>query len=97
MRVPKDPLFDIFQRHVTTALMAESETPETLIAGVVKEYMGVINKQGIIPHRLYSFLEEDVREDVAHMLKKTTYGYFNLDDYRRSRRGLIDKLKIRGS
>lgn len=81
----QDPLFDIFKREIDSAMFeAESDVrEEEIIARVVKSYMDLINKKGFVPTRLYSFLEQDVREDVTHMLKKTTYGYFNFSEYKR--------------
>ncbi len=98
MKVQQDPLFDLFKQEVDAAMfeVEEEQLEEKIIFQVVKNYMNVINRSGFVPSRLYKFLEQDVREDVIHMMKKSTYGYFNFDDYRKRRRHLVNKLKTRG-
>lgn len=75
----------------------EEQHGDQLVSSVVSEYMDFINQQGLIPNRLYHFIEKDVLEDVTQMLKKTTYGYFNLREYQKARGSLLNKLKVRGS
>ena len=95
--MPKDPLFEIFQKEMTEAIMRDSATSDELISTVVEQYMERINGKGVIPKRLYQFIEEDVKEDVTCMVQKTTYGHFSLEDYKKANGHLINKLKVRGS
>ena len=94
--MPKDPLFEIFQKRMTQALSEETNSEE-LLSNVVREYMDIINSKGIIPKRLYKFIEEDVKDDVTCMYRKTTYGHFDLEQYRMANGHLVNKLKVRGS
>lgn len=96
-KVQHDPLFQIFQRRLNEAMLVDHASEDELIAAVVKEYMDLLNGRGFVPPRLYKYLEQDVREEVTHMLKKTTYGYFNFSEYHRVSGNLVNKLKVRGS
>ena len=97
VKVQHDPLFQIFQRRLNDTLLVEHPREEEVVDSVVKEYMDLLNGRGTIPPRLYKYLEQDVREEVTHMLKKTTYGFFNLGEYHRVSGQLVNKLKMRGS
>ena len=96
-KVQQDPLFQIFQKHLNQVMLSDTICEEDLIEQVVADYMGVLNARGYVPPRLYRYLESDVREEVQDMLKKTTYGHFNLAEYKRTSGMLVNKLKVRGS
>ena len=96
MKVQPDPLFDIFRKHLNQALIEDEVREEEIINKTVQEYMDRLSARGYVPPRLQKFLEQDVRDDVTQMLKKTTYGYFNLNEYHKARGQLVNKIKVRG-
>lgn len=97
MESQQDPLFKIFRQHLNEALLSEESSEEALIDAVVKEYMQILNGRGFVPTRLHKFLEQDAREEVVAMLRKTTYGHFSLAEFSISNDRLAHRLKSRGS
>ena len=81
MKFKSDPLYPIFEKHLRRALMKD-EPSDTLIERVVSEYVEMVVRRGLLPHRLREFLETDAREEVKTMLQKKTYGHYNLAEYK---------------
>lgn len=80
----RDPLYVIFEKHLMTALV-EDETIEEFLACVVMTYMGHLRSNGtVIPASHVSMIETDLREEVLEMVRKKTYGHYNLASYRRA-------------
>ena len=78
--VTKDPLFEIFKKHLKT-LDPDREGVEDLVYEVVGEYLAQLMKKGNIPHHLLDTLETDLREEVIEIYRKVTYGHMNLKSY----------------
>lgn len=95
MKFQQDPLYQIFKRQMDEALMHEESREDEVIGNVVSEYMEVLNKKAMLPPRLYKFIEQDVREDVTAMMKKSTYGYFDLKSYQCSIHQTTLKRRLR--
>ncbi len=79
-----DLLYHIFEQHLFNALV-EDETSEQLLDCVVKEYIRQLSAEdGIIPASHLEGVETDLKEEVLEMLRKKTYGHYNLADYRKA-------------
>ena len=81
MKIDKDPLVNIFERHLHRALM-QDDSADVLIDNVIKEYTDFLTRKGLAPLRYLEFIEIDAREEVSDMLKKKTYGHFNFTEYK---------------
>lgn len=80
----RDPLYVIFEKHLMTALV-EDETLEEFLDCVVMKYMGHLRtNETVIPVSHVSTIETDLREEVLEMVRKKTYGHYNLASYRRA-------------
>lgn len=85
MRFRHDPLYSIFEQHLFTAL-AEEETTDEFLNRVVADYLNRLTASGtLIPHDHIATIETDLREEVLEMLRKKTYGHFNLSEFRKAR------------
>ncbi len=80
-----DPLYSIFEQHLMNALI-EEETTEDFVTRVARDYLGRIGQRGSIPTSFVESIETDLKDEVLEMLRKRTYGHFNLDSYRRTHR-----------
>lgn len=84
MHCKLDPLYAIFEQHLYTALVEEETTDEFLVR-VVTDYVGRLLSGGtVIPASVRADLETDLREEVLEMLRKKTYGHFNLASFRKA-------------
>ncbi len=81
MKFDRDPLYQIFEKHLHRALMKD-ESAEVLVDGVIREYTELLSRKGLAPLRLLEFIEIDAREEVSDMLKKKTYGHFSFTEYK---------------
>lgn len=97
MKEQHDPLYNIFRKHLSEALLIDGACEHEMIDKVIAEYMQSLNGRGFVPPRLAKFLEQDVKEEIQHMLKKTTYGFFSFKEFHNSSHRLVNKLKVRGS
>ncbi|MDZ4663187.1 MAG: hypothetical protein SGJ18_16370 [Pseudomonadota bacterium] len=86
MRFNQDPLYSIFEKHLSKSLMNDECCADTLIDQVVKNYVEMMTKLGHACGRIQDYIERDVREEVTDMLRKRIYGHFSLSEYR-------DKIK----
>ncbi|MEK7356606.1 MAG: hypothetical protein AAB250_09165 [Bdellovibrionota bacterium] len=79
-----DPLFHIFEQHLFNALV-EDEGTDAFLTRVVADYVDRLIATGtVIPHEVLPVIQHDLREEVLEMLRKKTYGHFNLADFRRA-------------
>jgi len=78
-----DLLYDIFEQHLFNALVEEETTDEFLVR-VVSDYLMRLSGSGMIPVEHIDSIEVDLREEVLEMLRKKTYGHFNLNSFRRA-------------
>jgi hypothetical protein len=79
-----DLLYNIFEHHLFNALV-EDETADEFLGRVVKEYLGRLTAaDGMIPRDHIESVETDLREEVLEMLRKKTYGHFNLAEFRKA-------------
>lgn len=76
-----DRLLQIFKKHLRDESDME-QTEEDLIYTVVVEYMLELMHEGNVPNRFMDTLENDLKEELRDIYKKTTYGYQTLKDYR---------------
>lgn len=83
MRVLNDPLFTIFEQNLYQSLV-EDETTDEFVDRVIYEYIQTLIATKRVPPDNADALEEGLREEILEMLRKKTYGYMNLRDYRRA-------------
>lgn len=81
----RDELVDIFKKNLSKIDSAK-KTHEDLIHDVVADYILLLMTRGNIPHQMLTQLEEDLKEEVLEIYRKTTYGYPSLNDYKNSRK-----------
>lgn len=80
-----DPLYYIFEQHLFNALV-EDEGTDAFLSRVVEDYVGRLIESGtVIPREVLPTVQQDLREEVLEMLRKKTYGHFNLADFRRAK------------
>lgn len=85
MRSVSDPLYLIFEQHLMNALI-EEETTEDFVARVVGDYLARIGQMGSIPRTFVESVETDLKIEVLEMLRKRTYGHYNLDSFRKNQK-----------
>ena len=78
-----DLLYSIFELHLFNALV-EDETADEFVESVVKEYVKRVSKSGTILPEHRQQVETDLREEVLEMMRKKTYGHFNLKEFRKA-------------
>lgn len=77
-----DNLFKHFNSHLLQ-LDIEKESHSEFISCVVESYMNELKAKGHICLQFELDLREDVELEVVSMLRKTIYGHYNLDLYRK--------------
>ena len=85
MKQPLDPLYAIFERYLYNSFL-EEENSEEFVAKVVSEYLAHMQKSALIPARHVANIETDLKEEVTEMLRKKTYGHFNLKEFRKAQK-----------
>ena len=83
MRSGPDLLYTIFEQHLFNALV-EDETADELLGRVVRDYVDLLSARGMILQEHLPAIESDLRDEVLEMLRKKTYGHFNLQSYRKA-------------
>lgn len=83
MRSSADPLYSLFEQHLYSALV-EDETTDDFLARVVGDYLARLSQTSIIPQHIRPAIEEDLRDEVLEMLRKKTYGHYNLREFRKA-------------
>ncbi len=94
MRSGHDLLYTLFEQHLFNALV-ENETSDEFLGRVVGEYMKLLSSRGTIPLEHQSVIETDLRDEVREMLRKKTYGHYNLAEFRRAHSGNDTSSKTR--
>ncbi len=85
MRKATDPLYSVFEKHLMTALV-EDETTDSFLDRVVTGYIGHLQTRGTtIPQAFRETLETDLKDEVLEMLRKKTYGHYDLASYRKAK------------
>lgn len=80
-----DQLFKIFEQHLFNALV-EEESTEDFITRVVSDYMDLLQSNNtVIPREYVADLESDLKDEVLEMLRKKTYGHYDLNAFRNAK------------
>lgn len=80
-----DELYNCFEEHLYN-LRSEKETHAEFVCHVVDSFWSKLKNFGHISSHFETEIREDLEDEVMAMLRKRTYGYFNLDQYRKSLR-----------
>jgi hypothetical protein len=83
--VKKDKLVEIFETHLKKRSNPR-QTQAQLIFDVVADYIYHLMQIGNVPHTALDEIEADLKEEVLEIYRKKTYGYKDLDQYRKSQR-----------
>ncbi|MES2855781.1 MAG: hypothetical protein V4692_07955 [Bdellovibrionota bacterium] len=79
-----DQLYSIFEQHLFHALV-EDEGSDVFIDRVVADYVDLLQSKGtVIPREYMASIEEDLKEEVLEMLRKKTYGHYDLNSFRKA-------------
>lgn len=78
-----DLLFQIFQQHLHDT-DCEIVSPKEFIQKVVGTYVFFLTRKGNIPGDQLDGIVEDLQDEVLEMFRKKTYGFYDLQDYRKS-------------
>jgi len=82
----QDELLSIFHKYLLDMTQPHQDKDE-LVYDVVAAYMLHLMNSGNVPQQYLDLLEEYLREEVWDIYHKKTYGYFNLQEYRKKRSG----------
>jgi hypothetical protein len=79
-------LYDVFHEHLMSPEVTEDLTAETFAEKVVSDYLTRIIRSGhIIPAKIKSEIEDDLKDEVVGMTRKKTYGHFSISSYQKSK------------
>ena len=79
-----DLLYSIFEQHLFSALV-EDESSDEFLTRVVRDYLArLLRQHAVIPREHYASVEGDLREEVLEMLRKKTYGHYDLKAFRKA-------------
>jgi hypothetical protein len=78
-----DELYIIFENQLFTAIV-EEESNDEFIARVVNEYANRLSRRGVIPLSHRESILADLHDEVLTMLRKRTYGHYNLAAFRKA-------------
>lgn len=81
----RDELVDIFKKNLSK--IDARKSADELIHDVVADYILLLMTRGNVPHQLLNQLEEDLKEEVLEIYRKTTYGYSTLSEYKNAQKG----------
>ena len=84
MRPGHDLLYTLFEQHLFNAIV-ENESSDEFLLRVVGEYIKLLSTRGVIAHEHRATIEADLKDEVQEMLRKKTYGHFNLTEFRKSK------------
>jgi hypothetical protein len=93
---PRDDLHLIFKRRLDQ-IDPDKENVQDLVFEVVAEFISMLMSQGNIPHYLLDQLENDLREEVYEIYRKTTYGFLSLKEFKNSGKSQRRRFKARTS
>lgn len=78
-----DMLYQIFEKQLHDESADSSH--DGLAIEVVSLYIAALRSQGVVvPTQLREVMESDLIEEVLEMIRKKTYGFHNIQDYRAS-------------
>ena len=78
-----DKLYEFFEQRLYS-MDFEPETQEEFIYRVVEDYVGDLIQIAHIPIHFLKGLQVDLEEEVSEMLKKKTYGFSSIQEFRNS-------------
>ena len=81
----KDLLHQLFEKHIKDISLREQSDLD-FVRAVVFEYWQELQNVGFIPGTHSDEILEDLELEVTEMLRKTIYGYFNLQSFRESKK-----------
>ena len=79
----EDKLYELFEQQLYSKDCA-GETQEEFIYKVVETYVMKLIEAAHVPIQFLSHLQEDLEEEVRLMLQKKTYGFYSLEEFRKS-------------
>jgi len=83
----QEQLYLIFEKHLFLTPPEVECTTDDFVKEVIEEYLEYLIQQGgIIPQKIRLELETDLHEDVLDMTRKKTYGYLNIQEFRKNHR-----------
>ena len=83
MRSGHDLLYTLFEQHLFNALV-ENETSDEFLGRVVAEYIKLLSTRGMITREHKTMIEADLKDEVLEMLRKKTYGHYNMASFRKA-------------
>lgn len=83
MRRNFDELYTFFERHLFSSDM-ESITHIEFVNNVVEDYWSHFSSTGTILEKYAIEIREDLEDEVFEMLRKKTYGYYSIQDFRQA-------------
>ena len=86
-----DLLYTIFEQHLYNALV-EDESTGDFLARVVRDYLRLLTARGRILQEHMADIESDLREEVLEMLRKKTYGHYNLAEFRKAHAASLEQV-----
>src|SRR5262245_46122397 len=84
-------LYECFESHLCS-FDTESEAQADFIKRVVDTYFVQLREHGFLITNGQDELRSDLESDVLNMLRKKTYGFYNVDFYRKARAGKSSKV-----
>lgn len=85
-----DPLYNLFEQKLLDDTNP-NETFQDLVHNTVCEYLLNLLNEGYIPKSSEAQVEEDLKNEVIIMLRKKTYGFYELRAYREHVKRLLEK------
>jgi hypothetical protein len=82
--VKKDKLIEIFEKRLKET-SKPWQSQQELIFDVVADYIFHLMQMGNVPHFALDEIESDLKEETLEIYRKKTYGYKDLEHYRRQR------------
>ena len=86
-----DLLYTIFEQHLYNAHV-EDESTGDFLARVVRDYLRLLTSRGRILQEHLADIESDLREEVLEMLRKKTYGHYNLAEFRKAHAANLEQV-----
>lgn len=78
-----DKLYELFEQQLYSTDF-EPSTQEEFIYRVVESYVEDLIRSAHIPIQFLHTLQQDLEEEVRDMLKKKTYGYYSIREFRKA-------------
>lgn len=78
-----DKLYELFEQRLYSTDF-EPQTQEEFIFRVVEDYVEGLIQSAHIPIHFLQNLQVDLEEEVCEMLKKKTYGFYSIQEFRKA-------------